>query len=86
MLRQTFRTVIATALSEIGATVALGVIALGGLAFALVAGEALEGDARAFDEAILLPCARRATPPIRLARPGWNMPCSISRRLAVMWS
>lgn len=54
MLRQTFRTVIATALSEIGATVALGVIALGGLAFALVADEALEGDARAFDEAILL--------------------------------
>lgn len=42
------------ALSEIGAVIAMGVVALGALAFMAIADEALEGDTHAFDESILL--------------------------------
>ena len=42
------------ALNEIGATIALGVIALGALGFAFLADEAIEGGTRGFDESILL--------------------------------
>jgi undecaprenyl-diphosphatase len=42
------------ALSEIGAVVAMGIVALGALAFMAIADEALEGDTHAFDESILL--------------------------------
>jgi len=42
------------ALSEIGAVIAMGVAALGALAFMKLADEALEGDTRAFDESILM--------------------------------
>jgi undecaprenyl-diphosphatase len=42
------------ALSEIGAVVAVGVAALGALAFMAIADEALEGDTHAFDRSILL--------------------------------
>lgn len=41
-------------ITELGAPLALGVIALGSLAFAEIADEALEGDARGFDESVLL--------------------------------
>lgn len=40
--------------AELGAPAVLGVIALGVLAFAGIADEALEGDARGFDEAVML--------------------------------
>ncbi len=40
--------------SEIGALAALGVLALGGLAFAVIADEATEGETHVFDRAILL--------------------------------
>ena len=43
-----------SALGEIGAVVAIGVIALGVLVFALIADEAVEGDTHAFDMSILL--------------------------------
>lgn len=49
-----FRNALRLALSEIGATIALGVIALGALVFAFVADETFEGDARGFDQSILL--------------------------------
>jgi undecaprenyl-diphosphatase len=42
------------ALAEIGAVVAIGVIALGALAFLTIADEAIEGDTHAFDEYVLL--------------------------------
>lgn len=41
------------ALSEIGAVIAMGIVALGALAFMAIADEALEGDTHAFDESIL---------------------------------
>jgi undecaprenyl-diphosphatase len=50
LLQDTFR----LALSEIGATIALGIIALGVLVFAFIADETFEGEARGFDESILL--------------------------------
>jgi undecaprenyl-diphosphatase len=43
-----------SALGEIGAVVAIGVIALGVLVFALIADEAAEGDTHEFDTSILL--------------------------------
>ena len=49
-----FRNAVRLALSEIGATIALGVIALGVLGFALIADETFEGETRGFDESILL--------------------------------
>lgn len=42
------------ALSEIGAVIAIGVAALGALAFMMIADEALEGDTHAFDLSILM--------------------------------
>jgi undecaprenyl-diphosphatase len=42
------------ALSEIGAVIAIGIAALGALAFMAIADEALEGDTHAFDESILM--------------------------------
>jgi undecaprenyl-diphosphatase len=42
------------ALGEIGAVVAIGVIALGVLLFSAIADEALEGDTHAFDQSVLL--------------------------------
>ncbi len=48
------RNILRLALSEIGATVALGVAALGVFAFAEIAGETFEGEARGFDEWVLL--------------------------------
>ncbi len=41
------------ALSEIGAVIAMGIVALGAFAFMAIADEALEGDTHAFDESIL---------------------------------
>ena len=41
------------ALSEIGAVIARGIVALGAFAFMAIADEALEGDTHAFDESIL---------------------------------
>ena len=41
------------ALSEIGAVIAMGIVALGAFAFMAIADEALEGDTHAFDEPIL---------------------------------
>ncbi len=41
------------ALSEIGAVIAMGIVALGAFAFIAIADEALEGDTHAFDESIL---------------------------------
>jgi len=49
-----FRRLAKVALGEIGAVIAVGVVALGVLAFSMVADEALEGDTQAFDESILL--------------------------------
>jgi undecaprenyl-diphosphatase len=42
------------ALSEIGAVIAIGIAALGALAFMMIADEALEGDTHAFDTSILM--------------------------------
>jgi undecaprenyl-diphosphatase len=42
------------ALSEIGAVIAIGIAALGALAFKMIADEALEGDTHAFDTSILM--------------------------------
>lgn len=42
------------AFNEIGATIALGVIAVGALVFMLIADEAVEGDTHQFDQSILL--------------------------------
>jgi undecaprenyl-diphosphatase len=42
------------ALSEIGAVIAIGIAALGALAFMMIADEALEGDTHAFDLSILM--------------------------------
>ena len=42
------------AFNEIGATIALGIAALGALAFMLIADEANEGDTHQFDQSILL--------------------------------
>lgn len=58
------------ALSEIGATIALGVIALGVLLFAFIADEAFEGDARGFDESILL-ALREPGDPSNPIGPAW---------------
>jgi undecaprenyl-diphosphatase len=52
--KQFFQNVLRLALSEIGATIALGVTAFGVLAFALIADETFEGETRGFDESILL--------------------------------
>lgn len=54
MPRQLLQRLIRSAVSEIGAVVAVGVIALGGLVFALIADEALEGDTHAFDQSVLM--------------------------------
>ena len=42
------------ALSEIGTVIAIGIAALGALAFKMIADEALEGDTHAFDTSILM--------------------------------
>jgi undecaprenyl-diphosphatase len=52
--RQALRSVLAFALSEIGAVIAMGVIALGVFVFAIIADETFEGETRGFDESILL--------------------------------
>ncbi len=52
--KQFFQNILRLALSEIGATIALGVTAFGVLAFALIADETFEGEARSFDESLLL--------------------------------
>lgn len=49
-----FRNAVRLALGEIGATIALGIIALGALLFAFIADETFEGETRGFDESILL--------------------------------
>lgn len=54
MPAQLFRKLVRLALGEIGATIAVGVVALGLLAFATIADEAFEGDARGFDEWLLV--------------------------------
>lgn len=51
---QVVRSALAFALSEIGAAIAMGVIALGVLVFAVIADETVEGETRGFDESILL--------------------------------
>jgi undecaprenyl-diphosphatase len=51
---QIIRKLLRTALSEIGATIAMGVAALGALVFMLIADEAVEGDTHEFDQSILL--------------------------------
>jgi undecaprenyl-diphosphatase len=58
------------ALTELGAVVALGVLAAGALGFAEIAEETLEGDARAFDEAVLL-ALRSPGDPADPIGPGW---------------
>lgn len=52
--KQLFENILRLALSEIGATIALGITAFGALAFALIADETFEGETRGFDESILL--------------------------------
>lgn len=64
------RSIVRLALSEIGATIALGVIALGALVFAFIADETFEGDARAFDESILL-ALREPGDPSNPIGPAW---------------
>jgi len=49
-----FRTLQRLALAEIGAVIAVGVIAFGALAFMLIADQAVDGDSHAFDTSILL--------------------------------
>ncbi len=65
-----FRNALRLALSEIGATIALGVIALGALVFAFVADETFEGDARGFDQSILL-ALREPGDPANPIGPAW---------------
>ena len=52
--KQLLQNIVRLALSEIGATIALGITAFGVLAFALIADETFEGETRGFDESILL--------------------------------
>lgn len=68
--RPLFHKAIRLALSEIGATIALGIIALGGLLFAFIADETFEGDARGFDESILL-ALREPGDPSNPIGPSW---------------
>ena len=70
MPKQFFQSVMRLALSEIGATIALGITAFGVLAFALIADEAFEGDARGFDESILL-ALREPGDPTNPIGPAW---------------
>lgn len=70
MPKELFRKAIRLALSEIGATVALGIAALGGLLFALIADETFEGDARGFDESVLL-ALREPGDPSNPIGPAW---------------
>ncbi len=62
--------VLRLALSEIGATVALGVAALGVFAFAEIANETLDGEARGFDEWVLL-SLREPGDPSNPIGPAW---------------
>lgn len=58
------------ALSEIGATMALGIAAFGVLGFALIADETFEGETRGFDESILL-ALREPGDPSNPIGPAW---------------
>jgi undecaprenyl-diphosphatase len=70
MPAQFFRKVGRLALSEIGATIAVGVVALGLLAFAAIADETFEGDTRRFDE-WLLTALREPGDPSNPIGPAW---------------
>lgn len=73
-----------SALGEIGAVVAIGVIALGVLVFALIADEAVEGDTHAFDMSILLALREPGTRTILSDLPGSRQRLRMLRRWAAM--
>lgn len=68
--KQFLQNIVRLALSEIGATIALGITAFGVLAFALIADETLEGETRGFDESILL-ALREPGDPTNPIGPAW---------------
>lgn len=68
--KQLFQNLVQLALSEIGATIALGVAAFGVLGFALIADETFEGETRGFDESILL-ALREPGDPSNPIGPAW---------------
>jgi undecaprenyl-diphosphatase len=68
--KQFLQNIVRLALSEIGATIALGITAFGVLAFALIADETFEGEARGFDESILL-ALREPGDPTNPLGPAW---------------
>ena len=70
MPKQFLQNIVRLALSEIGATIALGITAFGILAFALIADETFEGETRSFDESILL-ALREPGDPSNPIGPAW---------------
>jgi undecaprenyl-diphosphatase len=68
--KQFLQNIVRLALSEIGATIALGITAFGVLAFALIADETLEGETRGFDESLLL-ALREPGDPTNPIGPAW---------------
>ncbi len=68
--KQFLQNIVRLALSEIGATIALGITAFGVLAFALIADETFEGETRGFDESILL-ALREPGDPTNPIGPAW---------------